>query len=744
MPTPAERIDQLRREIDRHNRLYYVDASPEISDREFDRLLKELEELEAKHPDLVAPDSPTQRVGGEPIEGFITLPHAKPMFSIDNTYAEGDLRAWHTRIAKGIGLDDEKAAAGIDYVLEPKVDGVAVSLRYENGKLALALTRGDGVKGDDITANVRTIAAVPFVLSLDKSSKKKPAPQSPATPVAGSIPDILEVRGEIYMPALEFDRINKERDEAGEELFANPRNSTAGILKKLDPKYVARHKLRFFAHGRGEVEPNNFERYSEFMALVHALGLPTNPLTQLCHGIDEVWAAIVVLDGKRHALPYGTDGAVVKVDRLDWQDQLGFRSKSPRWCIAYKYAPEQAETKLNGITWQVGKGGSLTPVAELQPVLLAGTTVKRASLHNIDEIHAKDIRVGDTVVIEKAGEIIPQVVRVVGLPVPLPPREGLGEGRAPGLFGGDEAEGESAAAKSSAKRTRKEKVDATLPPPLPKREGSQTVAPTHCPSCGQPVTREEGEAAIRCVNPECPAQLRERLIWFAARGQTDIEGLGDSTVHQLADAGLLNSFGDIFRLKNHRAKLLELDRMGEKKVDNLLAGIEEAKGRGLMRVLAGLGIRHIGTNGSRQLATHFGDIEKVAAATVADLIEVEDFGEITAESVYQFFRSDAGRHIVAELKEAGVNLTAPQKARVAPSADSPFVGKSIVITGTLSSWGRKELTDKLIELGAKVSGSVSKKTDFLIAGEEAGSKLDKARELGVEVWDEEKLMAALK
>ncbi len=691
MSSSSERILELRREINRHNRLYYTDAKPEISDQQFDLLLKELEALEAAHPDLVSPDSPTQRVGGEPIEGFRTVPHARQMFSIDNTYAEADLRAWHQRIIKGLGREGAKDE--IDYVLEPKIDGIAVSLRYEGGKLALALTRGDGVKGDDITHNVRTIASVP--LSLQPIAAGPPG--SPSTPV----PAVLEVRGEIFMPAAEFERVNKLREKQGEDLFATPRTSTAGILKKLDPKYVAKHKLAFYAHGRGEIVPDDFQTYSAFMAAIRQMGLPVNPLTKPCRGIDEVWGAIVELDVKRHSLSYGTDGAVVKVDRLEWQHDLGFRSKSPRWCIAYKYAPEQAGTKLNAITWQVGKGGTLTPVAELQPVFLAGTTVKRASLHNIDEIHAKDIRVGDTVIIEKAGEIIPQVVGVAGL-----------------QFSGDAT-------------------------PLPKREGSQTQAPAHCPSCNQPVIREEGEAAIRCVNPQCPAQIRERLIWFAGRDQMDIEGLGESTVIQLADAGLLNSFGDIFELAKHRDAMLKLDRMGTRKVDNLLAGIEEAKQRGLARVLAALGIRHVGVGGSRTLAGHFGEIDKLAAATVAELEQVADVGTTTAESVHQFFASEAGRAVVAQLKAAGVNLTAPLKTLVTVPAGSPFAGKTVVITGTIASIGRKELTDKLLALGAKVSGSVSKKTDLLIAGEEAGSKLDKARELNIEIWDEAKLNALL-
>ncbi len=722
--TDLQRIGALRKELHRHNHLYYVEARPEISDAEFDRLLRELSELEAKYPDQFDADSPTQRVGGAPISGFRTLPHARGMFSIDNTYDQTELRAWHQRVVKGLVGTPGASDADIVYVGEPKIDGLAVSLRYENGKLALALTRGDGTKGDDVTHNVRTIRSVPLELQATapakaaakagKAERKKGKSKSAATaslfgdaePDDGSgeaanadestgtpaIPRVLEVRGEIYMPQAEFERINKERESAGEELFANPRNATAGTLKQLDPKVVAHRKLAFFAHGRGEVEPDNFATYSDFMAAVRRFGLPTNPLSRICKGIDEVWQFIQDVDGARRKLPYGTDGAVIKVDRLDWQTTLGFTSKSPRWCIAYKYAAEQATTKLNAITWQVGKGGTHTPVAELEPVFLAGTTVKRASLHNIDEIRAKDIRVGDTVVVEKAGEIIPQVVAIVADKRPKGARE--------------------------------------------------VEPPSKCISCGEKLVREEDEAAIRCVNPQCPAQVRERLIWFASRDQMDIEGLGDSTVQQLADAGLLKSFGDIYRLTDHRDAVRKLDRMGEKKVDNLLAGIEESKGRGLARVLSGLGIRHTGTGGSRRLAQHFGDIDKIIAASLDELTRVEDFGEVTAKAVYEFLHSEAGRRVIGELKDAGVKLT--EDKRAAPVANSPFAGKTIVITGTLAGFGRKELAEKLMALGATVSDSVSKKTSLLIVGEDAGSKLDKAKALGVEIWDEAKLIETMK
>lgn len=667
MTKDAERIEYLASELERHNRLYYVEAKPEISDFEYDRLLKELADLEEKHPDLASPDSPTKRVGGAPIDDFKTVEHARRMYSIDNTYDRDELMAWHQRVLKGLDLEEDEQ---VTYIVEPKIDGVAGSLRYENGRLVQALTRGDGRRGDDVTHNVRTINAIPLKLNTD-------APL-----------DVLEVRGEIYMPDAEFERINKEREANGEDLYANPRNLTAGTLKQKDPKKVEKVGLRFFAHGRGEIAPDEFENYSDILSSIREWGLPANPLICSRETIDEVWDTVKAFESQRPGLGYGVDGVVVKVDVVASQDKLGHTSKSPRWCIAYKYAAEQAQTKLNDITWQVGKGGSLTPVAELEAVFLAGTTVKRAGLHNIDEIERKDIRVGDTVVIEKAGEIIPQVVEVV---------------------------------------TDKRPKDL-----------KKTKAPTKCPSCGEPVAREEDEAAIRCVNESCTAQIREQLIWFASRNQMDIEGLGDKAVHQLADAGLLNSFGDIYRLKDHRDALLKLDRMGDRKVDNLLSGIEDSKSRGLTRVLSGLGIRFVGTSGARKLAENYGDIDALLEASAEDLAEVEDMGPVTAESVHQFLHSPAGTTAINDLHEAGLDLTTPKRA--APPADSKFAGKTVVITGSLEKFGRKELKEKLENMGATVSGSVSKKTDLVVAGEKAGSKLTKAQELEIEVWDEATLL----
>ncbi|GAB4108417.1 MAG: NAD-dependent DNA ligase LigA [Phycisphaeraceae bacterium] len=695
MNRDAERIAELRRLIDRHNRLYYVEASPEISDQEYDALLRELQELEAKHPELITPDSPTQRVGGEPIEGFTTVEHRQPMLSIDNTYNRDELRAWYDRTVKAIARNAEQPSQSLfdqtqprpALVLEPKIDGVAVSLRYEQGRLVQALSRGDGKRGDDITHNVRTIRAIPLALCPDDAPKRKG--KKPIRSV--DVPDVLEVRGEIFMPDAEFQRINEDREEQGLERFANPRNATAGTLKSLDPAVTAERRLMFYAHGRGEVLPDTLTCHSEFLTLIRALGLPVNEHTKRVDTFEEAWDFIESFQQTRPTLGYATDGVVIKVDDYALQQALGATSKSPRWCIAYKYAAEQAETVLLKVDWQVGKTGRLTPRATMKPVFLAGTTVQHATLHNMDEIERKDIRIGDTVVIEKAGEIIPQVVKVV-----------------------------------------KDKRP---------RDAKPIKPPAKCPSCGQPIVRPEDEAAHRCVNPECPAQFREKLIWFVGRNQMDIDGLGEKVIHQLVDAGLLNSFGDLYALKTKRDQLLKLERMGEKKVDNLLAGIEASKSRGLSRVLAGLGIRQIGGAAALALAQHFGDIDKLLKATPEQIAEVPDIGPITAESLHAFLHSKAGQHVIRELKDAGVRLTEdmPQSA----DESSPVKGKTIVITGTFEAWDRNELKDKLTRLGAKVTGSVSSKTDILMVGENPGSKLDKARQLGVEVWDEAKVKEVL-
>lgn len=674
-----QRVAELRTQLDRHNRLYYVEARPEISDAGYDRLLRELADLEAAHPELATPDSPTQRVGGEPIEGFRTVEHAARMYSIDNTYSRGELEAWAGRVRKAMG---EGVAAA--FIVEPKIDGVAVSLRYEGGRLVQALTRGDGHRGDDITHNVRTIAAVPLQLT----------PGSTGTGHGPAHPRVLEVRGEVFMLNSAFARLNQARQAAGEEPFANPRNMTAGTLKQLDPRQVAQRKLRFMAHGRGVIEPAPpFKTQHDMLAWLRAWGIPTNPLTRRCETIDEAWTAIEAFQTQRAELDYATDGMVVKVDRFDQQEELGFTSKSPRWAIAYKYAAEQARTKLTRVEWFVGKTGKVTPRATMEPVFVAGTTVTHASLHNADQIVRLGLHEGDTVVIEKAGEIIPQVV------------EADASQRAPGA--------------------------------------SPIQPPAHCPGCGQTLVREADEVDLRCINPECPEQLREKLIWFAGRDQMDIDGLGEKAVLQLADAGLLRSYGDVFALHSQRDRLLELDRMGEKKADNLLAGIEAAKQRGLARVLASLGIRHVGQRAAQVIARQFGDIDALLAATVDDIAAVHEIGPITAESLHTFLHHASGQRVIGELRDAGVRLDEP-KATTTTEA-SPVHGKTVVLTGTLESFDRKTLAEKLQALGAKVTGSVSKKTDLVIVGAPgtAGSKLDKARQLGIEVWDEARLLREL-
>ena len=741
MPTPAQRIMELRRQIDRHNRLYYIEAATEISDREFDALLRELSDLEAQHADLVTPDSPTQRVGGEPIEGFKTVPHARQMMSIDNTYDRDELRKWYDRTLKAITKTQASNADEADgelfpnedaptfaLVLEPKIDGVAVSLRYEQGQLVQALSRGDGKRGDDITHNVRTIRAVPLTLYTGSSKEG-------TSKLSGG--DVLEVRGEIFMPDAEFQRINDTREEQGLERFANPRNATAGTLKSLDPAVAAERRLVFYAHGRGELNPDTFTSHHAFLAQLRALGLPTNEHTTLVNTFDDAWAFIESFQDKRAALGYATDGVVIKLDDHELQEQLGATSKAPRWCIAYKYAAEQATTLLKKVVWQVGKTGKLTPRATMDPVFLAGTTVQHATLHNFGEILRKDIRIGDTVIIEKAGEIIPQVISAVTEKRPnnsqpiKPPATCPICGSDTDIVYDSRRINDIAMWESRCDAAKKKAT----------REGRKPVLPK------KPEPLSPLDETIRfCVNPECPAQFREKLIWFVGRNQMDIDGLGEKAILQLADAGLLKTFGDVYNLHTERDKLLVLDRMGEKKVENLLAGIEASKSRGLSRVLAGLGIRHVGASSSAALAQHFGNVDAIKDAAPETIAGVEDIGPITAESIHTFLNSSAGRHVIEELKDAGVDLT--EEKLILPLAGtpgaggSPVAGKTIVITGTFETYDRSDLKAKLIALGAKVTGSVSKNTDILLAGDKAGSKLTKAEQLGVEVWDEPKVREA--
>ncbi len=681
-------IALLREEIRAHDQRYYIDAKPTISDQEYDELLRRLKQCEAEHPELVTADSPTQRVGGAPIDGFKTVPHAQPMLSVDNTYNFEELTKWAQRCYRTLHADQDGKEAEKDdgypidggYLAEPKIDGVAISLRYEQGVLVQAITRGDGTRGDDVTHNIRTIRSIPLRLAE-------------TAPLA--IPEVVEVRGEIFMPKSEFQRINESFQAAGQEPFANPRNATAGTLKQLDSSKVAQRRLQFLAHGFGELTSHEVQKNSDFLQTLVEWGIPTNPLVKLCPSLKEVWQYIARFEATRAALEYGVDGVVVKVDRFDYRQQLGTTSRFPRWCIAYKYPAEQAITKLLDVIWQVGKTGKLTPRATMEPVFVAGTTVQHATLHNFGEILRKDIRIGDTVIIEKAGEIIPQVVRV---DLDLRP--------------------------------------AHLPP---------VSAPDSCPECGGEVEAEQDsagkETARYCMNPQCPAQLRERLIHFAARGQMDIDGLGEKSIGQLTEAELLNSFGDIFELHKRREQLLELERMGEKKVDNLLAGIEAAKTRGLDRVLCGLGIRHVGSTVSKILAKYYGSIDALIAASREDIetFQVDGkesgIGPEIAASLHHFLHSDAGQHVIGELRTAGVTLEAAP-ANVQAEGELAFAGQTFVVTGKLEKYTRDEIHALVEQHGGKAASNVSKKTDYLVAGEQAGSKLAKAEKLGVAVLSE--------
>ncbi|MFB3139337.1 MAG: NAD-dependent DNA ligase LigA [Phycisphaerales bacterium] len=705
-----KRILELRDLLDRANRAYYVEHQPTMPDSEYDALLRELVKLENAHPELFDPDSPSQRVGGEPIKGFKTVRHRAPMMSIDNTYSIEDLHAWHERVLKGLkGETDEGVSNGdcpLRFVCDPKIDGVAVSLRYERGALAVAVTRGDGERGDDVTAQVRTIRAIPLGLHADRRSP----------------PTVLEVRGEIFMPHEEFELINAHRRKASEAEFANARNATAGTLKSLDPKVVAERRLSFVAHGRGEVVGmDDVKTFSTFLSRLREFGVPVSPLAKRCETFDEVVATIESFRDTRADLGYGVDGMVVRLDRFDLQEQLGATSKAPRWCIAFKYPAEQGETILKAVDWQVGKGGTLTPRATMEPIFLAGTTIQHATLHNIEEIQRKDIRLGDVVVIEKAGDIIPQVVR----------------------------------------------------PVVRKRTGRQRriTPPRRCPSCGGGVEPEGPK--LYCVNPECPAQFREKLKWFVGRGQMDIAGLGEKLIDQLVDVGLLEHFADLFSLSKKRDRLLDVlekqdkkdpTKRPEKLVDNLINGIENAKDRGLARVLAGLGIRHVGTTTARQLARTFPDINALLNADVEELMPKalkkldavrygfpEDpkhrpetgLGKETGPAVHSYLHSAQARETFRLLKMAGVDLISKDYKRQVPEIESPFAGKTVVLTGTLETFTRTKLTETLEALGAKVTGSISKNTDLVIAGENPGSKLLRAKELGIETWDEAKLTTAL-
>jgi len=661
---PSARATELRRQITYHNHRYYVDAAPEISDREFDKLLDELKKLEVEHPELVTPDSPTQRVGGAPIDGFTTVTHRMPMLSIDNTYNANELREFDRSARKLLGGDE------IQYVVELKIDGVAMSITYENGLLTSGATRGDGEHGDDVTHNLRTINGVPLSLHTDKP------------------PALFEVRGEIYMTRAELVRINRERTEAGEKPYENPRNLSAGTLKLLDPRLCAQRRLGLFAYALGAVEGVTIRSHMECLETLRKFGFPVNTQTQLCATIDEVIAYCDSWAEKRHDLPYETDGMVVKVNDYGQREILGYTSKFPRWARAYKFAAEQALTKVGRIDVQIGRTGKLTPVAYFDPpVRLAGTTVRKATLHNADNVQQKDIRIGDSVVVEKAGEIIPQVVRV----------------------------------ETSA------------------RTGAERVYhfPKNCPICGAPTAREEGSPFVVCSAPrdQCGGQLKRQLIQYARRTAMDIEGLGKALVDQLVDKGLVKGIPDLYQLTE--AQLTELERMGKKSAVNLLEQIEASKTRGLSRLLAGLGIEMVADSMADVLAKEFGSMEELRAANPERLAEVEGIGPERAKNIHASFHSPSGIELIDELNALGLKMTEEKKAAPAGTTGDALAGKTIVVTGTLTRYGRDEIEDLIRKLGGKPAGSVSKKTDFVVAGEKAGSKLEKAQSLGVRVISEE-------
>lgn len=659
--------DKLRREIRHNEYLYYVLDAPEITDAEYDRMMVRLRELEARYPDSIPADSPTQRVGGRASSQFTEVRHLEPLLSLGNVFSAEELRAFDERVRSGL-----PAGSKVEYVMEPKIDGLACSLIYENGKLVRAATRGDGVVGENVTANVRTIRSIPLTLKV---------------PEGEAVPELLDVRGEVYMPRQAFMRLNEQRAERGESEFANPRNAAAGSLRQLDPQVTASRSLSFFAYylvGEG-AQP----KHSESLALLARYGFKVSENYKVVENIDEAIKYIGDFNELRQGLSYDTDGAVIKVNDVYQQRILGATGKDPRWATAYKYPPEQAETTLEDIDWRVGRTGVLTPTAVLTPVKLSGSVISRATLHNEDFIRAKDIRIGDRVVINKAGEIIPEVLRVV-----------------------------------AEKRTGDEK---------------DVEIPNVCPECGWRVERQGEEAAIRCTNPHCPALGREGLIHFVSRDAMNIDGCGPSVINALLDAGLVRDAADLYSLR--KEDLLKLERMGEKSADNLLAALAESKKNELDKLLFALGIRHVGAKVARILATEFGSMEKLQQAQPEELAQIRDIGDKIAESAVTWLNVPANIDLVERLAAAGLTMTFTPPAS---QEDNPFFGKTLVFTGTMPTLGRAEAKTMAQDVGAKVSGSVSKKTDYVIAGAEAGSKLEKAQQLGVTVIDEAEFLRLLK
>ena len=655
-----KRVAELVREINSHNYQYYMEDNPVISDAEYDALMRELKELEEKYPSLKRPDSPTQRVGGQPIESFVTVEHSRPMLSLENGYSEEDVREFDQRMRKLLGVSE------IEYAVELKMDGVAISLIYEDGRFVRAVTRGDGYQGDDITENGRTISVVPLQVGYQKP---------------------LEVRGEAYIRKDDFLRINQRREEAGERLFANPRNATAGTLKHLNPKEVSRRKILFFAWAGFLEKP--LKTHWDVLDFLKKSRFPVNPNIKKFAGIGPVIDYCNSWQSKRHSLPYETDGMVIKVNSLAYQEDAGFTSKSPRWALAYKFPAEQATTQIKEIVVQVGRLGTLTPVAILEPVHLSGTLVSRATLHNQDEIRRLGVKKYDRVFVEKAGEIIPQVVKVI-----------------------------------TETRTGEEK---------------EFVMPKECPVCGGPVSREEGEVAIRCTNIRCPAQVKERVFHFASRDAMNIDGLGRKIIEVLVNKELISDYGDLYSLKYK--DLIALERMGKKSTENLFSAINKSKENDLFRLVYGLGIRHVGTRAAEVLAENFSSLDRLVQSGVENLTSIREIGPVMAQSIVRFFRDEETKKVLDKLHRAGVNMKS-RKEKVSIEKQV-FAGKTLVVTGTLKKFSRNQVENLIKKLGGRIAGSVSSKTDYLVNGEEPGSKLAKAQQLGVRILSEAEFMEIL-
>ena len=659
-----KKIAALRDEIRHHEYQYYVLDNPEISDLHFDKLMLQLKELEAEHPALITPDSPTQRVGGKPREGFVKVPHSAPMLSLDNTYNEDELRAWERRVHELSGRNE------VDYVCELKLDGMSLSLGYDDGHLVRGITRGDGTTGEDVTLNVRTVRSVP--LSIPKEKLKK-----------AGIPANFEVRGELLMPTAAFKKLNEERERNGLATFANPRNFTAGTVRQLDANVTAQRPLDYFAYMLLERGHSYFDRHSKTLDALEAAGFKVNKHRRLLHSMEEVWDFIGEWEGKRESLPYEIDGIVVKVDRTSLQDELGFTGKAPRWAIAYKYAARAGITKLENVRWQVGRTGKLTPVAELAPVAIGGTTVRNATLHNMDEIERLGVKIGDFVQVERGGDVIPKVAKVIDDKDHLRGHEDI-------------------------------------------------ETPSQCPVCGTKVVRTEGEVDYRCVNANCPAKLQGTILQFASRGVMNIDGMGESLVTQLIERRLVKNVADIYDL--NKKDLLSLERFADKSAQNILDEIENSKKLPLERVIYGLGIRMVGERTAQFLADHFGSMEALAGASIEELQNVGEVGPKIAESIVEFFGVPANQELVKRLRKAGLTFEGHKKQR-----GTRLAGKTFVLTGTLAHFTRDEAKKLIEDAGGKVTGSVSKKTDYVVAGADAGSKLDKAKDLGVTVIDEKEM-----